>query len=63
MIFFGIWLIDKIDWITYLFRAFLIYTAYNMAFSGEESEIDPKRSRVFNITRNIMPVTRNIQGQ
>ena len=63
MIFFGIWLIDKIDWITYLFGAFLIYTAYNMAFSGEESEFDPKRSRVFKITRKIMPVTRNIHGQ
>lgn len=63
MIFFGIWLINKIDWITYVFGAFLIYTAYNMAFSGEESEFNPKQSRVFKIVRKIMPVTKGIHGQ
>ncbi|MFV0306089.1 MAG: TerC family protein [Moheibacter sp.] len=63
MIFFGIWLINKIDWITYIFGAFLIYTAYNMAFSGEESEFNPKESRVFKIMRKIMPITKGIHGQ
>lgn len=63
MIFFGIWLINKIDWVTYIFGAFLIYTAYNMAFSGEESEFNPKQSRIFKFVRRIMPVTRGIHGQ
>jgi len=63
MIFFGIWLINKIDWITYIFGAFLIYTSYNMAFSGEESEFNPKESRFFKMLRKIIPVTKGIHGQ
>lgn len=63
MIFFGIWLINKIDWITYIFGGFLIYTAYNMAFSGEETEFNPKESRIFKIVRKIIPITKGIHGQ
>ncbi len=63
MIFFGIWLIEKIDWITYLFGAFLIYTAFNMVSSKEESEFNPKQSIVFKWVRKVMPVTKGIQGQ
>lgn len=63
MIFFGIWLINKIDWITYLFGAFLIYTAFNMVTSKEETEFNPKQSRVFKWVRKLMPVTKGIQGQ
>lgn len=63
MIFFGIWLINKIDWITYIFGAFLIYTAYNMAFSGEETQFNPKESKLFKWVRKIMPITKNIHGQ
>lgn len=63
MIFFGIWLINKVDWATYIFGAFLIYTAYNMAFAGEESEFNPKESRIFKIVRRWMPITQRIHGQ
>lgn len=63
MILFGIWLINKVDWVTYIFGAFLIYTAYNMAFSGEESEFNPKESRIFKIVRKWMPITQRIHGQ
>lgn len=63
MIFFGIWLINKVDWVTYIFGAFLIYTAYNMAFAGEESEFNPKESRIFKIVRRWMPITQRIHGQ
>lgn len=63
MILFGIWLINQIDWVTYIFGAFLIYTAYNMAFGGEETEFNPKESRVFKVVRKWMPVTQRIYGQ
>ncbi len=36
----GITLINQFHWIIYLFGAFLIYTGFKMAFSGEE-DIDP----------------------
>lgn len=63
MILFGIWLINKIDWITYVFGAFLIYTAYNMAFSEEDQEFNPKENKVFRALRKLMPVTQGIHGQ
>lgn len=62
MIFFGIWLIHKVDWITYVFGAFLIYTAYKMAFS-KESQFNPKESKIFKIVRRWMPVSNAIDGQ
>ena len=62
MIFFGIWLIHKVDWITYVFGAFLIYTAYKMAFS-KESQFNPKESNIFKIIRRWMPVSKTIDGQ
>jgi tellurite resistance protein TerC len=63
MILFGIWLINKIDWITYIFGAFLIYTAYNMAFSKEDAEFNPKENKVFRMLRKVMPITRGIHNQ
>lgn len=63
MIFFGIWLINKIDWITYIFGAFLIYTAYKMAFAEETININPKENKVFKIIRKIMPITQELHGQ
>src|SRR5690554_993870 len=63
MIFFGIWLINKIDWITYIFGAFLIYTAYKMAFAEETISINPKENKVFKIIRKIMPITQELHGQ
>ena len=63
MIFFGIWLINKIDWITYIFGAFLIYTAYKMAFAEETISINPRENKVFKIIRKIMPITQELHGQ
>lgn len=62
MIFFGIWLIHKVDWITYVFGAFLVYTAYKMAFS-KESQFNPKESKVFKLVRRWVPVSNSIDGQ
>ena len=47
MIFFGVILINKFSWMTYLFGAFLIFTAFKMLFKGEEEEFNPKKSFVY----------------
>lgn len=57
MIFFGVMLINKFSWMTYLFGAFLIFTAVKMLFKGEEEEFNPKKSFVYRSLRKIMPVT------
>ena len=62
MIFFGVILINKFNWMTYLFGAFLIFTAFKMLFKGEDEEFNPKKSFIYKSLRKIMPVTHHIEG-
>lgn len=61
MIVFGVALINKFDWIVYVFGVFLIYTAYKMLRS-DETQFDPKKSFIFKKTRKILPFTNNFEG-
>lgn len=63
MIFFGVILIEKFEWTTYLFGAFLIFTAIKMAGSNEENEFDPKNSWINKVVRKIIPVTSRIDNE
>lgn len=63
MIFLGVALINKFSWITYVFGAFLIYTAFKMLFSKEEEEFDPKDSKVYRLVGKIFPIKHEIHGQ
>ena len=63
MIFFGVLLIQKISWITYVFGAFLVFTALKMLFSKEEKEYDPQQSLVFKIVRKVFPITTVIEDE
>ncbi|MEC4049072.1 TerC family protein [Flavobacterium sp. SUN046] len=56
MIFFGVILINKIDWITYVFGGFLIFTAVKMLFKKEEEEFDPKESLIYRLIGKIVPI-------
>lgn len=62
MIFFGVVLIKKFSFTTYIFGAFLIFTAMKMLFSKEE-QFNPKKSFVYRNLRKIMPITTHMQGQ
>ncbi|WP_309641704.1 TerC family protein [Flavobacterium sp.] len=57
MIFFGVMLIHKFSWTTYLFGAFLIFTAVKMLFTKEEDDFEPKESFVYKILGKIVPIT------
>jgi len=61
MIFFGVALITRFEWIIYVFGVFLLYTAYKM-LQGEEEEFKPKKSFVFRQIKKIYPITGAIQG-
>ncbi len=63
MIVFGVMLIEKFTWTTYLFGAFLIFTAIKMVFSDEESEFDPKKSLIYKMVRKLIPVTGRIDSE
>ena len=57
MIFFGVMLINKFTWTTYLFGGFLLFTAIKMLFSKDEDEFHPKDSFVYKMLGKIIPIT------
>ncbi|MCW2119256.1 TerC family protein [Flavobacterium sp. 7A] len=64
MIYFGVLIINKFTWTTYLFGAFLVYTAIKMLFSKEdEAQFNPKKSFIYRYLRKITPITTEINGE
>ncbi|MES2864371.1 MAG: TerC family protein [Bacteroidota bacterium] len=63
MIFLGVALINRFEWIIYVFGAFLIFTAMKMLFTKEEEEFDPKDSKIYKIIGKIFPVHPEIEDQ
>lgn len=62
MIFFGVMLINKFSWTTYLFGAFLIFTAMKMLFTKEEDEFKPKNSFIYKTLGKIIPIKSGYHG-
>ena len=62
MIFFGVLLINKFSFTTYVFGAFLIFTAYRMLVSKDES-FNPKKSFVYKQIRRFIPITSKMNGE
>lgn len=63
MIYFGVMLINKFAWTTYIFGLFLLYTAINMLFSKDEDQFDPKKSFAFRMIKKVIPITNTIEGE
>ena len=61
-IFAGVALIEKFEWILYIFGAFLLYTAFKL-IRGDEEEMDPGASPVLRIIKRIVPSTDQMDGQ
>jgi len=61
MIFFGVALINKFDWIIYVFGAFLLFTAFRM-LTHKESEFNPKKSKMFRFMKKLFPVSYKMDG-
>ena len=61
MIFFGVALINKFDWIIYVFGAFLLFTAYRM-LTHKETEFNPKKSKIFRFLKKLFPVSSKMDG-
>jgi len=61
MIVLGVVLINKFSWVTYLFGALLLYSAYKMLKSNDK-EIDPRRNPLVNMVKNYFPVVNQFVG-
>jgi tellurite resistance protein TerC len=55
-IFAGVALLNAIEWIVYIFGAFLLYTAYKI-WTHDELEVHPEKNPVLNLVRRIFPST------
>lgn len=56
-IFAGVALIQRFDWVMYIFGAFLVYTGVKMIFEKEDAEFNPNENMVIRGFRKIFPVT------
>jgi tellurite resistance protein TerC len=63
MIFFGVILINKFSWMTYLFGSFLIFTAFKMLFKGNDEEFNPKKSFVYRVIGKVIPITSHAEKE
>ena len=63
MIYFGVLLINEFSWTTYLFGAFLIYTAMKMLFTNEDEKFEPKKSFVYRSLKKLMPISNHIDEE
>lgn len=61
-IFAGISLIERFDWVLYVFGAFLLFTAFRVA-RHDESEVHPEHNPVLKLVRRIIPSTDQYDGQ
>lgn len=63
MIYFGVLIINKFSWTTYLFGGFLLFTAIKMLFNSEEDDFEPKESFIYRALGKIMPLTSESDGE
>jgi tellurite resistance protein TerC len=57
----GITLLNHLQWIIYIFGAFLIYTGIRLIFQQEE-EVDPEKNPILKLFRRFIPITGNYHG-
>ncbi|MCZ6539456.1 MAG: TerC/Alx family metal homeostasis membrane protein [Chloroflexi bacterium] len=57
----GVAVISAFTWFLYILGAFLIYTAYKLAFTGEQ-EVDPGKNIAVRLFRRLMPVSDSYDG-
>jgi tellurite resistance protein TerC len=57
----GVWLIEHLVWILYVFGAFIIYTGIKMFFV--KTEVEPEKNVVIRLARKVFPVTPHFDGQ
>lgn len=61
-IFTGVWLIERFEWILYVFAVFLIITGIKMIWA-KGKQMEPEKNPVVRLFRKLMPVTPGYVGQ
>ena len=58
----GAAVIERFEWVFFIFGAFLLYTGYRLAFRGESDEEEFKENRALRLLRRVLPVTEDYHG-
>ena len=61
-IFAGVALIERFDWVLYVFGAFLLYTAAKLVFTGND-HIDPGESKFLKVVNRFVKTSPELDGQ
>ena len=62
-IFAGVSLIERFEWILYIFGAFLLYTAWKIAHHDENEQVDYNANIAMRLVRRFVPTTEQFDGQ
>jgi tellurite resistance protein TerC len=57
----GVALINRFDWVLYVFGGFLIFTGVKMLFSKKDA-VQPEKNPVLRLVRKLFPVAQNFEG-
>ena len=52
----GVAVVEKAEWVLYIFGAFLVYTGYKMFVSTEDEEFDPHETKVYRFLKRYLPL-------
>jgi len=58
----GVTLLDYFHWLMYVFGAILVYTAYKLARSGEDEEVNPEDNVALKFFKRYLPFTDKYDG-
>jgi tellurite resistance protein TerC len=61
LIILGANLVQRFQWLIYVFGAFLVFTAVKMFFQGDE-EVDPEQQAIVRWSRRVLPVAKQGRG-
>lgn len=61
-IFAGVALLERFDWVLYVFGAFLLFTAWRI-FRHDEVEVHPEDNAILQLVQKIIPSTPKLDGQ
>ncbi len=53
----GVTLVEKFEWLLYIFGAFLLYTGYKMFTANEDEQFDPHESKIYKFMKKYLPLT------
>lgn len=53
----GVALVEKFEWLLYIFGIFLVFTGYKMFVSNEDEEFNPKESKIYGFMKKFLPLS------